>query len=124
MKKGEIRSRLHDSEPEEFPTYYDLKYANTSRIFEAEEVRGHTPDQVQKAEEMYEELIRRLETGEEVDEGLLGGLAGAGIGALAGPAIGKAMCKVLGVDEKGSLGRLLTSRLVTTALGYAIGKGK
>jgi hypothetical protein len=117
------RIGIANREEESIPTYYDVKYSLTSKIFEAEEIKGSTPDQVQKAEDLYEELIRRLETGEEVDEGLLGGLAGAGIGALAGPAIGKAMCKVLGVDPKGSLGRLLNSRLVTTALGYALGKG-
>lgn len=124
MKKRENYSRLAANEQEEFPTYYDLKYANTSKIFEAEEVMGHSPDQIQEAEDLYEELIKRLENGEEIDEGLLGGLAGGAVGALAGPAIGKAICKVLGIDPKGNLGRLLTSRLVTTALGYAIGKGK
>jgi len=124
MKPRETHSRLPLDEVEEFPTYFDIKYSQSSRIFEAEEIKDATPDQIQEAEAMYEELIRRIEAGEDVDEGFIGGLAGATVGALAGPAIGRAICKVLGVDEKGSLGRLLTSRLVTTALGYAVGKGK
>ena len=104
------------------PTYYDIKYAETSKIFEAEDIKGSTPEQVQTAITFYEGLIQSLEDGEDLDEGLLGGLAGAGVGILVGPAIGKALCKVLGVDPKGNLGKLLTSRLVTTALGYELGK--
>jgi uncharacterized protein YcfJ len=120
-----MKSRIGIANKEEpIPTYYDVKYSLSSKIFEAEEIRGSTPDQIQEAEDLYEELIRRLENGEEIDEGLLGGLAGGAVGALAGPAIGKAICKVLGIDPKGNLGRLLTSRLVTTALGYAVGKGR
>jgi len=118
------RIGIANKEDQSLPTYYDFKYAATSKIFEAEEIKGSSPDQIQQAEDLYEELIKRLENGEEIDEGLLGGLAGGAVGALAGPAIGKAICKVLGIDPKGNLGRLLTSRLVTTALGYAIGKGK
>ena len=70
----------------------------------------------------YDNIVEKLNAGEEVDEGLIGGLALAGVGALAGPAIGKAICTVLGVDPKGNLGKLLTSRLVTAALGFELGK--
>lgn len=111
-------------ENKSMPTYLELKYENSSKIFEAEEVRGTTPDQLQEAERVYSELVKSLENGEGVDEGFFGSLIGGGLGALAGPTIGKAICSVLGIDEKGSLGRLLTSRLITTALGYKIGKGK
>jgi hypothetical protein len=52
----------------------------------------------------------------------LGALVGGSIGALAGPAIGRAICKALGIDQSGTLGKLLTSRLVTTAIGIAMGK--
>jgi len=67
-------------------------------------------------------LVRKLEKGEEIDEGFLGALVGGAAGLLIGPAIGKAICRVLGIDEKGHLGKLMTSRLVTTALGITIGK--
>ena len=106
----------------EIPTYLELKLANSSKIFEAEEVKGMTPDQINEAEKVYHKIIEALENGEELDEGIFGGLVGAGVGALAGPAIGRAICKVLGIDEKGHLGKLLTSRLVTTAMGFALGK--
>ena len=33
----------------------------------------------------------------------------------------KAICKILGVDERGQFGSLLTSRMMTTALGAAMG---
>jgi len=118
------RFELASKDKETLPTYLDVKRAENSKIFEAAEVQGSTDEQLLEAEKAYEEIVRRLETGEEIDEGLLGGLAGGAVGALAGPAIGRAICKVLGIDPKGNLGRLLTSRLVTTALGFAIGKGR
>ena len=64
----------------------------------------------------------KLNKGEEIDEGFLGALAGGAVGALAGPSIGRAICRALGIDENGNLGKLLTSRLVTTAIGIALGK--
>lgn len=106
----------------EIPTYYDLKYAESSMIFEAEQIKDLSPDKIEEAEDFYNKVVEKLEKGEELDEGLLGALAGGAVGALVGPAIGKAICKVLGIDEKGHLGKLMTSRLVTTALGIAIGK--
>jgi len=66
--------------------------------------------------------LEKVNNGEEIDEGFLSGLVGGTAGALVGPAIGKAICKALGIDEKGTLGKLLTSRLVTTAIGVALGK--
>lgn len=108
----------------EIPTYLELKYANSSKIFEAEEILANkiTPDQLYEAEKFYHEAVRKLEAGEELDEGFFSALAGGTIGALAGPAIGRAICKVLGIEENGTLGKLLTSRLVTTAMGIALGK--
>lgn len=122
-----MRSRFEIASKEQnmsMPTYYDLKYANISKIFEAEEVINSTPEQLQAAENAYNKIIESLKVGNEIDEGLLGAIAGGALGALAGPAVGRAICHVLGIDENGNLGRLLTSRLVTTALGYVIGKGK
>lgn len=95
-----------------------------SMIFESEEIRlsGASPEELKEAERLYYEAVRKLDNGEELDEGFFGALAGGAVGALAGPAIGRALCKVLGIDEKGHLGKLLTSRLVTTAMGIALGK--
>jgi hypothetical protein len=107
---------------EKLPTYYDLKYSNNSKIFEAEEVKGLTPEQIAEGEKAYNTLVEKLQNGEEIDEGLFTGLLGAGVGALAGPTIGRAICKALGIEEGGILGKLLTSALVTGAIGYALAK--
>jgi hypothetical protein len=106
----------------EIPTYLDLKYAQTSRVFESKEIYSLSPDQLYESEQAYDKIVEKLEQGQDLDEGILTGLLGAGVGALAGPAIGRAICKVLGIDQEGTLGKLLTSRLVTTAMGYALGK--
>ena len=103
------------------PTYSELK-SRKGKIFEAEETKGFTPEQINEAEEAYNSILNKLKKGEDLDEGFLSGLIGGGVGALAGPAIGRAICKALGIDEKGTLGKMLTSRLVTTAIGIALGK--
>jgi len=106
----------------EFPTYLDLKFSQGSKIFEANQIKGIPADQIQEAENVYNVLVEKLQRGEEIDEGLFGAIIGGAAGALIGPAIGKAICKVLGIDENGHLGKLLTSRLVSTAIGVALGK--
>jgi len=118
MKKEYINKNII---MEKFPTYNDLKGKN-SKIFEAEEIKGFSSEQIQEAERTYNLIVEKLHKGEEIDEGFFSGLLGAGVGALAGPAIGKALCKVLGIEESGALGKLLTSRLVTAAMGYALAK--
>ena len=74
---------------------------------------------------MYDDMIKKLqeakESGTPIDEGLFGAIFGGLTGAVAGPAIGRALCKTLGLDEKGMLGNLLTSRLFLTALGGYMG---
>ena len=115
-------SRITEEGKEEFPTYLDLKYSRSSAIFEAHEIIGMTPDQLQEAEGAYYTILEKLNNGEELEEGFLGALVGGSIGALAGPSIGRAICKALGIDENGNLGKLLTSRLVTTAIGISLGK--
>jgi uncharacterized membrane protein YeaQ/YmgE (transglycosylase-associated protein family) len=64
----------------------------------------------------------KLNKGEEIDEGFFGALVGGTAGALVGPAIGKAVCSALGIKEEGVLGKLITSRLVTTAIGAALSR--
>ena len=75
-----------------------------------------------KFKECLKKKFKGQKKGEQIDEGILGSIAGGGLGLLAGPAIGKAICSVLGIKEEGPLGKLLTSRLVTTAMGIALGK--
>ena len=116
-------SKLNEDKLEELPSFYDIEYWNSSKIFEAEEIRAAnlTPDEIQKAEKAYHEILESLQEGKELDEGFLTGLLGGAAGALAGPAIGRAILKILGIKEDGHLGRLLTSRLVTAAIGYELG---
>lgn len=73
----------------------------------------------------YDKAIKMLQEAKEnqqpIDEGLFKAIFGGLVGATAGPAIGKALCKTLGLDERGMLGNLLTSRLFLTALGGYMG---
>lgn len=72
-------------------------------------------------DKMIEILVEAKESHTPIDEGLFGSIFGGLSGAVAGPAIGKAFCKALGIDERGMLGNMLTSRLFLTALGGYIG---
>lgn len=56
-----------------------------------------------------------------MDEGFFGKILGGVTGFLVGPTLGKVIAKALGI-EKGVLFDMFTSRLVSTALGSAIGK--
>jgi hypothetical protein len=107
---------------QDFPTYYDIKLAQTSKIFESSEVIGLTPEQIQEGEKAYYQILDKLQKGEDIDEGLLTGIIGGAAGFLLGPAVGKVLCKVLGINEDGVLGKMLTSKLVTTAIGVSLGK--
>ena len=73
----------------------------------------------------YDNIIQKLTEAKEanipIEEGLLGALTGGIIGMAIGPKVMKAICKILGVDERGQFGSLLTSRMMTTALGAAMG---
>ena len=73
----------------------------------------------------YDTAIKLLKEAKEnqqpIDEGLFKAIFGGLVGATAGPAIGRALCKTLGLDERGMLGNLLTSRLFLTALGGYMG---
>ena len=103
-------------------TYYDVKAAKSSIVFESEVVRGCSAEEISEGERMYAKILDRLNSGEDIDEGLFGALIGGTAGALVGPAIGKAVCRALGIEESGTLGKLLTSRLVTAAIGASLGK--
>lgn len=59
--------------------------------------------------------------GKVLEEGLLSGIAGGIAGSVLAPGIMKSICKILGIAENGTLGQLLTSRLVLGALGTQLG---
>ena len=73
----------------------------------------------------YDDVIQKLQEAKEndvpIEEGIIGAIVGGLTGATFGPKIGQAICRVLGIDPKGSLGNLITSRLITTAIGTQIG---
>lgn len=73
----------------------------------------------------YDDVIAKLQEAKEnnipIEEGLIGALVGGVAGATIGPKVMKAICKALGVDEKGPFGSLLTSRLILTAVGTTVG---
>jgi hypothetical protein len=76
-------------------------------------------------QQAYDNLIQILQEAKAnntpIDEGLgkaiLGGLAGATVG----PMIMKGVCSILGINENGALGNLMTSRVILTALGGYLG---
>lgn len=73
----------------------------------------------------YDDLIKYLqdskENGVPLTEGIIGGLFGGIAGFAAGPMIMKAVCNTLGIDLKGPLGSLMTSRLIITACCAKLG---
>ena len=76
-------------------------------------------DYIVEAYDIAQKEDKKLE--DVIDEGLFGSLIGGAIGATVGQSIMKAVCKCLGIDEKGTLGNLLTSKLVLTAMGAQLG---
>lgn len=84
-----------------------------------------TQEQQITEEMQYDEVIKKLqeakENGMPIEEGILGALTGGIVGMTMGPKIMKGICKILGIDERGQFGSLLTSRMITTALGTYMG---
>lgn len=73
----------------------------------------------------YDTIIEALSKAKEdrmpIDEGILGALVGGAAGLTFGPRIMNAICAALGIDPKGALGSLMTSRLIMTAVAGKIG---
>ena len=102
---------------------------NYSALFEGIDLSAYTPNQIMNSKKLYDYLVESAEEAKEngqsiddvVDEGIFGALVGAAAGATVGPAIMKAVCKVLGIQETGTLGNLLTSRVVLAAICGELG---
>ena len=73
----------------------------------------------------YDEVIQKLQEAKEnnipIEEGIIGALVGGLTGATFGPKLGNAICSALGIDPKGTLGSLITSRIILTAIGAKMG---
>ena len=89
-----------------------------------EEIAQETPI-VEDLDAQYDAIIEKLQQAktekQPIDEGLLGSIIGGVAGVTVGPTVMKTICKVLGIDEKGPLGSLMTSRLIITAAGAKLG---
>lgn len=100
-----------------------------NKLFEGINLSEYTPDQIMQSKKVYDYIVESFEQAQEenkplsdtMDEGLFGALVGGAIGATVGQSIMKAVCKCLGIDEKGTLGNLLTSKLVLSAMGAQLG---
>lgn len=73
----------------------------------------------------YDDIIQKLqeakEAGTPIEEGILGAIGGAILGASIGPKLGQAICRALGIDPKGALGSLMTSRVVLASICGTMG---
>lgn len=73
----------------------------------------------------YDKIIEALQKAKEektpIDEGILGALVGGATGFVFGPKVMNAICSAMGIDPKGALGSLMTSRLIMTAVAGKIG---
>jgi hypothetical protein len=78
-------------------------------------------ENLQAYDSIIEALQKQRELNTPINEGIFSAIFGGIAGVTFGPAIMKSLCKVLGVNEKGSFGSLLTSRLVLGALATEIG---
>ena len=75
--------------------------------------------------QVYDDIIKSLQESKEqrkpIEEGLFTGLFAGAAAFAVGPTIMKAVANVLGIDLKGPLGSLMTSRLILTAVGAKLG---
>lgn len=98
-------------------------------LFEGVDLTNVSVEQMQASKKLYNYIVESAEVAKEenvelsdvIDEGVFSALVGGAIGATAGPAIMKAICKCLGINENGTLGNLLTSRVVLAAVCGELG---
>ena len=101
----------------------------TNELFEGVDLSKVSVKEVQNAKKLFNYIVESAAIAQEegksiddvMDEGLFTTLLGGVAGATIGPAIMKAVCKILGIDQNGTLGKLMTSSLVMGALGSELG---
>ena len=100
-----------------------------STLYEGIDLTQYTPKQIIDSKKLYDYIVESAEVAQEegkslddvMDEGIFSALVGAAAGATIGPSIMKSICKVLGISESGTLGSLLTSRVVLAAVCGELG---
>lgn len=100
-----------------------------NNLFEGIDLSQYTPEQIMESKKVYDYIVEANEIAKQegvpfeevIDEGLFGALVGGAVGSTVGQSIMKAICKCLGIDEKGTLGSLLTSKIVLAAMGTELG---
>lgn len=107
------------------------KFSDILDDMEEEEDQEEEEDVIELTDEQKTVIINLLMSNNEeeineslskLDEGIFGSILG-GIGGLAfGKSIGKLLADTLGIRENSPLYNVLTSRLVSTAIGAALGK--
>lgn len=82
-----------------------------------------TPESILEIDSYIDGLIEEnnIKSIDDINESIIGKIMGGTTGFLLGPVVGKIICKVLGIKD-GPVYDLLTSRLVSTAIGIAIAK--
>ena len=104
-------------------------YNTDQELFEGINPTFLTKQKTQNGRKLYNYLIEAAKRADmkgepidsEIDEGLLGGLIGGAAGATLGPVVMRAICRILGISEDGTLGKLMTSSMVCAALGAELG---
>ncbi len=102
----------------------------TNELFEGVDLTNVSTQEIQASKKLFNYIVESAAIATEegkslddvMDEGLFTALLGGVAGSTIGPAIMKAVCRVLGISEQGSLGKLLTSSLVLGALGAELSR--
>ena len=100
-----------------------------STLYEGIDLSQYTPKEIMDSKKLYDYIVESAEVAKAqnesmddvMDEGIFGALVGAAAGATIAPSIMKSVCKVLGISETGTLGSLLTSRVVLAAICSELG---
>ena len=103
-----------------------VKYNN---LFEGIDLSQYTPEEIMESKKVYDYIVEANNIAKQegipfenvMDEGLFSSLITGAVSATVGQSIMKAICKCLGIDEKGTLGSLLTSKIVLAAMGAELG---
>lgn len=102
------------------------KYQN---LYEGLDLTNYSPKEIMNSKKVYDYICEAYEISQKenipmdelLDEGIFSAILGSAVSSTIGVSIMKAVCKCLGIDEKGTLGNLLTSRMVLGAMGAQLG---